>query len=174
VAAAGLAGAGAAYETEQGRRRSVERAVAEGEGGVREDATPWLADEGGADEAGGVGRRETEEDLGDGVVDQLGWRRHGRVRVVAACLAGCSSSFCMHTPSRRSYGTPPVAAADSNRRRFPTERKGPTRRDSEIAPDVSSVIKRQPCRGTKCRKRTQRTVEQCCRCKHQRGHKGIR
>lgn len=57
----------------------MEPAVAVWEGGVREDATPGLTHEGGANEAGGVGRREAEEDLGDSVVNQLRRRRHGLV-----------------------------------------------------------------------------------------------
>ena len=75
-----LAGVEAVREAEQGRR-SVELAVAAGEGGVGEDAAPRFADEGGAEEAGGVVGWEAEEDLGDGVVDQLGRRRrHGVLR----------------------------------------------------------------------------------------------
>ena len=80
-----LAGVEAVREAEQGRR-SVELAVAAGEGRVGEDAAPRFADEGGAEEAGGVVRWEAEEDLGDGVVDELrglARRRHG-VLVIGA------------------------------------------------------------------------------------------
>jgi hypothetical protein len=66
-------------DTEKGRH-SVELVVATGEGGVGEDAAPRFTNEGGADEAGRIVRWEAEEDLGDGVVDQLGRRRHGFAR----------------------------------------------------------------------------------------------
>jgi len=60
------------------RRGSVEGAVAAEEGRVRDGAEPWLADEGRAEEALGLVRRETEEDLRDDVADQLPrLRRHG-------------------------------------------------------------------------------------------------
>jgi hypothetical protein len=49
--------------------RPVEGAVAAEEGRVGERAEPGLADGGGADEARGVGRREAEEDLVEGVGD---------------------------------------------------------------------------------------------------------
>uniref|UniRef100_A0A0E0E718 Uncharacterized protein n=1 Tax=Oryza meridionalis TaxID=40149 RepID=A0A0E0E718_9ORYZ len=62
-------------EAEHGRC-SVECAVAAEEGGVGEDATPGLADEGGVDEVRGFIRRDAEEDLGGDVVDQLRRRRH--------------------------------------------------------------------------------------------------
>ena len=50
---------------------SVEAAVAVAEGGVRDEAAPGLAHEGGTDEARGISRLEAEEDLGDEVVHQL-------------------------------------------------------------------------------------------------------
>ncbi|KAG2619968.1 hypothetical protein PVAP13_3NG153302 [Panicum virgatum] len=50
---------------------SVEAAVAAAEGGVRDEAAPGLAHEGGADEARGISRLEAEEDFGDEVVHQL-------------------------------------------------------------------------------------------------------
>ena len=51
---------------------SVEAAVAAAEGGVRDEAAPGLAHEGGADEARGISRLDAEEDLGDDeVVHQL-------------------------------------------------------------------------------------------------------
>jgi len=60
------------------RRGSVEGAVAAEEAGVGDGAEPWLADEGGAEEALGLVRWEAEEDLGDDVADQLPRRRrHG-------------------------------------------------------------------------------------------------
>lgn len=65
-----------AEEAEQGRR-AVERAVAAEEGGAGEELAPGLADEGGAHEARRVVRREAEEDLGGGVVDQIRRPRHG-------------------------------------------------------------------------------------------------
>ena len=49
----------------------MEAAVPAEEGGVGEEALPELADEGGAEEAAGLVRREAEEDLSDGVVGQL-------------------------------------------------------------------------------------------------------
>ena len=58
-----------AEEAEHGRR-PVERAVLAGEDEVAEDAAPGGADGGGADEGLGVVRRDAEEDLGHGVVDQ--------------------------------------------------------------------------------------------------------
>jgi hypothetical protein len=64
-------------------RCSVERAVAAEEARVAQDAEPWLADEGGAEEVLGLVRREAEEDLADKLVHQLRWwswrrwRRHG-------------------------------------------------------------------------------------------------
>jgi len=66
-------------EPEQ-RRCFVEAAVPAEEGGVGEDAAPGPADEGGAEQALGLVRWEAEEDLSDGVVDQLrrrAPRRHG-------------------------------------------------------------------------------------------------
>lgn len=66
-------------EAEHGRR-SVEDAVAAEECGVGEDAAPELTDEGCAEEVRGLFRRDAEEDLGDGVVDELrrrARRRHG-------------------------------------------------------------------------------------------------
>ena len=50
---------------------SVEAAVVAAEGGVRDEAAPGLAHEGGTDEARGISRLEAEEDLGDEVVHQL-------------------------------------------------------------------------------------------------------
>jgi hypothetical protein len=55
----------------------VERAVAEEEGGVGEEAAPRLAYERGADEERGVVRGEEEEDLADEVVYQPRRRLHG-------------------------------------------------------------------------------------------------
>ena len=60
-------------EAEEGRG-AVEGAVAAEEAGVADDPEPPLADEGGAEEVLGLVRREAEDDLDDGVVDQ---RRHG-------------------------------------------------------------------------------------------------
>lgn len=48
----------------------MELPVAAVEGGVGEDAAPGRADGGGADEALGVVRRDAQEDLAHGVVDQ--------------------------------------------------------------------------------------------------------
>ena len=56
----------------------MEAAVPAEEGGVGEQAAPGLADEGGAEEVLGLLRWEAEDDLCDGVVDQLRRRRrHG-------------------------------------------------------------------------------------------------
>jgi hypothetical protein len=61
----------------------VEGAVAAKEGQVGKGAELGLADGGGADEGRGVGRREAEEDLGDGVGDQVRrWWRHGGRQMV--------------------------------------------------------------------------------------------
>jgi hypothetical protein len=67
-------GTDAVGEAEQ-RGASVEGAVAAEEGRAGGDAEPELADEGGAEEVRELVRREAEEDLGDGVVDEL--RRWG-------------------------------------------------------------------------------------------------
>jgi hypothetical protein len=61
-------------EAEQGWH-SVELAVAAGEARIGEEATPGLADEGGADKALWIFRREAEEDLAYEVVHELR-RRH--------------------------------------------------------------------------------------------------
>jgi len=61
-------------EAEQGWH-SVELAVAAGEARIGEEATPGLADEGRADKAPWIFRREAEEDLADEVVHELR-RRH--------------------------------------------------------------------------------------------------
>lgn len=67
-------------EAEHGRC-SVECAVAAEEGGIGEELTPALADEGGADEGRGIVRRDVEEDLVGHVVHQLRRRRrHARRR----------------------------------------------------------------------------------------------
>jgi hypothetical protein len=67
------------YVAEEGRC-SMELAVAVGEGGIGQDTAPELADKGGAYETRGIVGRETDEDLSDGVVEQLRQRRrrHGR------------------------------------------------------------------------------------------------
>lgn len=57
-----------------GGGRPLERAVAAAECGVSEDAAPALADDGGAEEARRVVRREVEESLANQVIWQ---RRHG-------------------------------------------------------------------------------------------------
>lgn len=57
-------------EEAQHRRRPVERAVLAGEDDLGEDGLPARADGGGADEALGVVRRDAQEDLAHGVVDQ--------------------------------------------------------------------------------------------------------
>jgi hypothetical protein len=66
-------------EDAQQRRRSVAVAVAEGEGPASEEAAPGLADQGGAEEAPGVFRREAEQDVVNEFGQQLGQRRrrHG-------------------------------------------------------------------------------------------------
>ena len=61
-------------EAEQGWH-SVELAVAAGESRIGEEATPGFADEGGADKALWIFRREAEEDLADEIVHELR-RRH--------------------------------------------------------------------------------------------------
>ena len=70
----------------------MEAAVPAEEGGVGEEALPELADEGGAEEAAGLVRREAEEDLSDGVVGQLRrreMRRHGAgVLGAEICVGG--------------------------------------------------------------------------------------
>ena len=70
--------AGVVVEEAEQWRRSVERVVAAGEVGVGEDAAPQLAYPGGADEVRGFARRDAEEDLSDGIVDEL--RRRARLR----------------------------------------------------------------------------------------------
>lgn len=57
----------AVFEEPQDGRRPVELEVAAAESRIGEDAEPGLADDGGADEAGGLSRREAEEDR----IDQL-------------------------------------------------------------------------------------------------------
>ncbi|KAG2639686.1 hypothetical protein PVAP13_2KG029332 [Panicum virgatum] len=73
---AGAGGEVPVDEAEQ-RRRSVEGAVPAAEGRVGEEAAPGLADEGGAREARGDVRRDSEEDLLDELGHQLRRRRHG-------------------------------------------------------------------------------------------------
>ncbi|KAM0865867.1 hypothetical protein ACQ4PT_042995 [Festuca glaucescens] len=60
------------------RRFPVELAVATVEGGVGEEAAPWLGKEGEAGKARGLVRRETEEDLVDELVRQV-WRQRRRI-----------------------------------------------------------------------------------------------
>ena len=64
----------------------MEAAVAAEEGGVGEDAAPRLADEGRAEEARWLVRREAEEDLHDDVLVQLRRRRSHGVLVVAGSV----------------------------------------------------------------------------------------
>lgn len=61
----------AAVEEDEQRRCPMVPAVAAGEGGVGEDATPGLADDGGVGQTRGLVWWETEKDLGHGVLDQL-------------------------------------------------------------------------------------------------------
>ena len=64
-------------EEAQHGRRPPERAVVAREGGLGEDAAPGRADGGGAEKGLGVVRRDAQEDLAQGVVDQRRRQVHG-------------------------------------------------------------------------------------------------
>ena len=77
----GLGVGGAEVEDAEQRWGSVDARIEAEEVGVREDAAPLLAHERGADQVRWLFRREAEEHVYDGVVDQLrrrpcAWRRH--------------------------------------------------------------------------------------------------